>query len=195
MGLVLVTPPAVEPVSLDEAKHQARVYHPADDEDLALYVQAAREWLEDYTRRAFISQVWDWTMRAFPSDGSPLQLPKPPTISVDSVSYVDPDGATQSWAAGVDGWLAALSDFPATLEPGPDVGAYPGTQDRPEAVTIRLTCGYGTSGDSCPARARQVVRLLTAHQHRFRTPVEAGAWAEIPLGIRSMAYPLRKLLL
>jgi len=52
MGLKVVSPPAVEPVTLDEAKAHLRVTIADDDGYIALLIPAARERVELFLRRA-----------------------------------------------------------------------------------------------------------------------------------------------
>jgi len=52
MPSILLTPPAVEPLTLDEAKAYLRVEHNDEDESIAALIAAARLQVEAQTRRA-----------------------------------------------------------------------------------------------------------------------------------------------
>src|ERR1700733_11358885 len=68
MGLILITPPAVEPVSLSELKEFLKV-DPTDttqDNVLATLAMAARSWCEVFTARRFVQQTWALFMDFFP---------------------------------------------------------------------------------------------------------------------------------
>jgi uncharacterized phiE125 gp8 family phage protein len=87
MGLESVTLPSGEPVSLEEAKAYLRV--DSDDEDLLIagLVSAARELAERHTRRAFLTQDWLFWRDSWPeARGRGLEIPKPPLVSVTSVT-------------------------------------------------------------------------------------------------------------
>ena len=74
MGLVLTSPPAVEPLTVDEVKTYLRIDH--DDEDclLASLITSARLQVEAALDLALITQSWSWTFDAWPK-GSTLELP------------------------------------------------------------------------------------------------------------------------
>ncbi len=108
-------------------------------------IQGAREYGETFTHRAFITQTWDDRRYGFPCDGV-IWLPKAPLVSVTSVSYVDPAGATQTWSS-------ALYTVDAPSGPKARVGCivpnygeiFPATRDVVNAVTIRFVAGYGAA--------------------------------------------------
>src|SRR4029077_18050283 len=62
---------------------------------------AAREYGETVTHRAFITQTWDDVRDGFPGSDEAIWLPRPPLISVTSVTYIDTAGATQTWSASL----------------------------------------------------------------------------------------------
>ena len=69
MALVLVTPPAEEPISLDEAKSDMRVDADFTEHDALIegYIAAGRQHAETICRRAFVTQSWRITADRFPS--------------------------------------------------------------------------------------------------------------------------------
>ena len=58
MSLQLITPPAIEPVTLAEAKAHLKVDTTDDDTLITSLIAAARARAEWHTRRAFITQGW-----------------------------------------------------------------------------------------------------------------------------------------
>ena len=58
MPSVLLTPPAVEPLTLAEAKSYLRVDTVDEDDTIAALIAAARLLVEAYARRALITQSW-----------------------------------------------------------------------------------------------------------------------------------------
>src|SRR5690349_18189150 len=96
-GLTLVTGPALEPVSIIEARAQSKIDGSLQDGELASFLLAGRQHVENYTGRALISQTFDAKFDySWPyCGGYQILLPKPKTISVTSISYVDTNGANQ----------------------------------------------------------------------------------------------------
>ena len=67
-GLVLVTGPAEEPISLDEAKLYLRIglEQATEDDLLNVLIAAARSRAEERQGRAYLTQTWDLFLDAFP---------------------------------------------------------------------------------------------------------------------------------
>ena len=159
MGLKVITPPAVEPVSLAEAKLHLRVE--TDDEDalIASLISAARGQCEHLLERGVALQTVTLSIDEFPADG--IRLPMSPVVQIDSVEYVDADGVTQTMAPG-DYYLDD-SQSPNWLLP-----AYGDTwpSARVEANAVRVT--YQVGFETCPAeiKAWLLLKVGSLYQHR-----------------------------
>lgn len=109
----------MEPVSLALAKQHLRVDFPDDDTLIPIYITMARVACESYTQRAVFPQTWVRTLDHFPlwwaADGTvnpsyrqdwpyysdfwnriTIDVPRPTTLAVQSITYVDMTGATQT---------------------------------------------------------------------------------------------------
>jgi uncharacterized phiE125 gp8 family phage protein len=146
VGLTLVTPPTVEPVSLAEAKAHLRLDDSADDGLLAGYILAARRYAEGYIRGAIITQTWDakydhgWPIRwvrDYCKDR--IELPLRPVQSVTSVSYVDENGATQTLATNL---YTTHLDRPVPCIDKAYNQSWPAVRDVTDAITVRFVAGY-----------------------------------------------------
>src|SRR5215207_7626049 len=94
---VLVTPPTLTPVSVEEAKLQCRIDHDDDDHLLELMVEAATGHHQRVTGRAFVTQTW---RSYFPAFGfEPLWFPIRPVQSITSVAYYDAANTSQTVGA------------------------------------------------------------------------------------------------
>jgi uncharacterized phiE125 gp8 family phage protein len=176
VGLVVITPPASDPLSLAEAKAHLRVT--SDDEDgiIAGYILAAREFVENATHRRLITQTLDYTI----DDGWPcviargyyrtrIELPVQPVASVSSISYVDSAGATQTLSSSL---YVVRTDGPvAFIEPAYDV-SWPSVRCQTAAITVRFVAGTALS--EVPNPLMQAMRLLVAHQYEQREAVNVG---------------------
>ena len=169
MSLKLITPPATEPISLDEARAQCRVDSNAEDALIAIYIQAARQHAEGLLHSALISQVWEQAVDQFPeSDG--IQLGKPPVLSINSVTYVDTAGATQVMAS--NSYVLDAPVQPGWLMPA-DGTTWPATDNVVNAVRVQFTSGFGSAGSDVPAPIRAWMLLTIAYLYAQREREDA----------------------
>src|SRR5829696_8666709 len=77
MSAILLTRPAVEPVTLADAKAYLRVEHSDDDAVISALIAGARSHIEAQTRRALITQTWRFVRDAWPRDGRIAVVPSP----------------------------------------------------------------------------------------------------------------------
>lgn len=182
-NVVVTSAPAVEPVTLAEAKAHLRVEDEQDNAYIELLIKSAREHCETVTRRAFITQTLRLDLDRFPEE---IRLPRPPLSSVSSVSYVDVDGATQTFTD------YTVDDYdPARLVPAYGY-SWPSTRDVNKAVSVTYVAGYGAAGSSVPAPIRQAMLILIAHAFEYREPVIVGQTiAEVPMSVDMLLNPYR----
>ena len=146
MPLKIITPPAIEPVTLTELKAHLRITHDDEDSILTTYLQAARMYTETtLCWRAFIEQELELVKDYFPryQEGSEIiKLPRPPLQSVTSITYRTRDGTVETVDAAdyiVDTDSEPARIVPAVDETWPSDSLYP-----VNAVRVRYTAGYPT---------------------------------------------------
>lgn len=203
-ALKVTTPPAQEPVTVGQAKAQLRITHTKDDVYLAGLISVAREWAEDYTRRAFITQQlvaqyvnWplQFTKNAAEVDAAFI-IPRPPLASVQSVNYYDNLDAAQTLATSQyrvdaiqDPGTVMLKQINYPNSYGPTL-----SQNYVNPITIAFTCGYGDSAAAVPARIKQAILIMVAHLYTRRTPVEIDmriVQVEVPFSAAELLDPLK----
>lgn len=184
MALKVVTPPAVEPVTLEEIKAWCSL--PVDDAGLdALLtgwaIPAVRQQGETLTRRQFVAATLDLTLDRFPRRGG-IELPRPPLQSVEGITYVDPDGADTE----MDPELYRVVDVSDGVPPYvvPVWGAcWPQTRAQAAAVTVRYVTGWpvaDASGETVPTTPSGIRQWIAARcselvDNRERFVVGTGA--------------------
>ena len=163
MSLILTTPPAVEPVSVETAKAWLRVSHADDDALIADLIGSARQHVETRAGLALITQSWrerleDWPRDRLSASGLAVQLARAPLLSVEAVRVRGRDGALADWNSaeyrvetGEPGRLVAILPF---VLPRPDV--------RGGGIEIDFTAGYGETPDDVPAPLRAAILHLVA---------------------------------
>jgi uncharacterized phiE125 gp8 family phage protein len=144
-----IAPPAVPAVSLAQAKGQLRLEQSDTDldEQLLFWLDGITREAEHATGRMFVNRPMRVTLDRFEKA---IRL-SAPTVSIESVKYVDPDGQPR---------VLAPADYflDNEMEPGyliPQYGrAWPATLPRANAVTVDYTAGYGPDASTTPAAAR-----------------------------------------
>lgn len=164
----LVTAPAALPVTLAEVKAYCGVEHDADDALLLSFLAAAVGRCQDITGRQLVESMWDLFLDAFPA--KEVRFPGAPLQSVESVSYVDTDGATQSLDAGT--YVVDTVEVPGLVYPAYDQ-RWPETRNQRNAVVIRYTAGWPMSDDAVPVWTGPAeiqtwlkMRVHTLYEHR-----------------------------
>lgn len=189
-GLAIFAGPTLEPVSLVEVKDHCRVDGPEQDGLLAGYLLAARKHVEAYIGRALMQQTLDlkldfcWPRRCGLLE---IPLPKPPKISVTSISYVDTTGAPQVMSAG----LYQLTErFGCGLIVPAYGQSWPSLRWQYDAATVRFVAGYGTLPGDVPESIRQAILLLVSHFNENREPAVVGTVVnDLPLSVRALLTP------
>jgi len=205
----LITPPSVEPVSLELAKQHLRVDFPEDDRLIQMYIVAARQYAEKYTNRAFFSQQWQLSLDHFPLpkfkttlnseerhdwpyfgaswDYFSIRLPKPRCISVDSVTYLDLTATLQTLDPST--YFVDTSSEPARLVPAQNL-FWPYTQQYlPGSVSITYTTGSygdGVTVNTCPQTIVMAMLLLIGHWYEHREDASELNLKNIPLGVGAL---------
>lgn len=163
MPIVVITPPATEPISLDEARAQVGVDGSAHDTLLTLYIATARQWCEDIIGRRLITQTVEQRLDAFPA--GKIALDGVPAQAITSVKYDDPAGTEQTLAP-------EAYSLDAAAYPGgwllPAAGTvWPATAARTNAVRIRYTVGYGNAAAvPAPLRAWMLLQIAALFEQR-----------------------------
>jgi len=168
VGLTRITAPAEQPLTRLEVKDFLRLDHDLDDAMLDALIASATAAAEAFTRRALITQTWDWTLDALPAV---LEVPLPPLQSVGSITYIDSAGASQTLAS-TEYTVDAASQRGRIV---PAFGkTWPATQGVVNAVTVRFTAGYGDR-TAVPQPIRLAMLQHVAHWYEHRESVVVGA--------------------
>ena len=149
-GLRVITPPTIEPVTLPEARRQCSIDDVGDDAILAGYILAERQWIEQVTGRAIMTQTLEMTLDDFPS--GEILLPRQPVASIVSISYTDTAGSPQTVAS----YQLDATQLIARLAPA--YGAsWPSTRGTPGNVKVRFIAGESQA--PAPIKAAILLRV------------------------------------
>jgi uncharacterized phiE125 gp8 family phage protein len=182
VGLTLVTPPTVWPVTLDEARAHLRVRHTDENNYITALIKAATRYVEQTLSTSIAEQTWKLTLDSF-SDY--IELPRGPVASVDSVEYVDADGETQTAddadytvdLAGNRQWIVRNSE-----------ASWPDTLSGINAVSVTYTAGMNPAPDDL----KHAILLLIGHWYAVRETVNVGnITTEMPFAVDALLQTYR----
>ncbi len=179
-----VAGPAVEPVTLADAKAHLRLDGPDEDDLVAGLVRAARASVEAATRLRLVDQTWRVILDSWPADRI-VPLPLAPVRSVAALTVAAATGPAAAFAP-------ALLRLDASLDP-PRLQAGPGVPDPGIAaagIAIDLVCGFGPAGSDVPEALRLAIRLLVARWFAARGDGKGGA--AMPPDVAALLAPHRR---
>jgi uncharacterized phiE125 gp8 family phage protein len=189
MLLKLKTGPALEPITLYEAKAHLRVDFETETEDtyISALIATAREYVEQLCG-PLITQTWEQYQSAWPVWGQ-LQIGKPRLLTVTSVAYTDEDSVEATLSA-----TAYTVDTVNEHKPGiilkedqawPTVNLF-----NVNPIKITFTCGYGPTASNVPTPIKQALLLLISHWYENREPfnisISGNSVVPIPLTVDAL---------
>ena len=191
MSWRLITAPTELAVSVSEAKEHERITINDAAEDLLIenQLKAAIRLAEEFTRRAFITQTWEYrTSKIAPI----MEIPRPPLLeiipnSVDATSMVFTDLNNVETPIDDDTWFTDTVDEPGRLIfksnanlpygfPWWGWGDYPGGY-----LTIKFIAGYGEDEDesktNIPWEIKEGILQIFGfmYQNREGQPIPCGS--------------------
>ena len=180
INLNLKTPPEGEPISVDLMR--VHLHMDATDEDAYLdeiVIPSARQSVEEALGQGLITQTWEWYWDGgWPGTGR-LVFPMGPVLSVNSVKYLDVDGAEQTFDS--NNYTVAVKSDRQRLWLNESVTWPDVDTQRPEVAWVDFQVGYGPDKDDVPAKIRHLILLMGEHIYTHRGPVLTGTSAiEIP---------------
>jgi len=185
-GSVIVTQPAIEPVTAAEFKAHVRDDALTDPEALA-WVTIARAYIEKMNNLACITQTWRLALDMWPAgkqvwwDGwrqgsraelygpasySAVILPRYPLASIDSVTTYDtaddPTSITVATTFNVDTYRTPGR---VTLKSG---ATWPTALRETNGIEIDYIAGYGSAATDVPTPLRQAILMMAAYIYEHR---------------------------
>lgn len=188
IALSIVTPPARQAVQTAMVKQFLRVEHNEDDGLIDVMIQSATQQIEDMTRRALTTRTYRLYLDRFPMGRGAIVVPRPPMVSVSSITYVASDGT--STVLPTANYRVVATREPGEIEPAYGY-SWPTVRRQSHAVTVEFVCGYGDEDDVPQPLATaimQTVADLYEHRESFVTGTIAS---ELPYTRRNLVWPYR----
>lgn len=189
-SLTRQTPPAVEPVTLAEAKAHLRVDVSDDDALIGAIVKAAREFCEEYLDRTLVHTQWTMRADSFPPSGTQdVELPRPPMATAGTTTAVVLTYTLESGATATYSTANYRVDRHAT--PGAVKTLYgqtwPAHLIDDNSISVTWWGGYGADGTSVPAAIRSAILMIVGSLYEHRSAVLTGTISkEIEFGVKAL---------
>lgn len=151
----VVTAPTIEPITVEEAKAQARITDSASDDLIDGYIVSAREAAEQHLGRGLLTQTLklvldDWANVVPLPQAAPLQ-------SITHVKYYDTDGTLQTLATSYYDTDTVSRPGRVVLKPSQ---SWPSLQSERRNGRVEITYVVGwTSAAAVPERIRHGIKL------------------------------------
>jgi uncharacterized phiE125 gp8 family phage protein len=169
-SVTVVTQPAAEPITTDEAKRHLRIVDEThEDDDIDALIATVRRRVEE-TRDASI-YLMECTV-ALRLSGFPcgaIYLPRcpglgAPPVDVSSVTYTDTSGTEQTLSASA--YVVDPYSRPPCIVPAYGT-SWPSTRDVPNAVVVTYTVGFA-SADDVPDQVKHAIKIGIADEWENR---------------------------
>lgn len=198
----VVVEPAIEPLTVGEAKQHLRVDIDDDNDYIAGLISAARRYCEKYLARKLIATTvdqyvehlpaggyWNRSIRQhftpldpefYPSNAEPVKLDVAPVLRLDSLRWTDGEGVEQFLESESlkllrreGGCFARPSSGVTWPSPATD-------------VRVRYVVGYGDDAKKVPSTIKHAVRLLIGTWYDTRESIVDGVVSRVPDGVERL---------
>jgi uncharacterized phiE125 gp8 family phage protein len=156
-AIKIKTAPTAEPVTKQELKDNLRLDNTEQDSLLDILISSARQAIEAKIHRTLINTVYVQYYDKFPVL---IELYRPPVSAVASVKYYDSDGNLQTVSAS--DYNVDYNSLPPRIVLAENA-TWPTVQtNKPSAVEIEYTAGYGADETAPPEALKQAVIMLAS---------------------------------
>jgi len=183
-SLKLKTEPATQIVSTADMKLYLQIDDATEDALIVEAIIASRQAIENYTGRSLINTVWNLWLDAWPSNGKGdipegvftlpinafdnalnyIDIPRPPLVSVASITYYGADDVGVVFASS--NYFVDTKSSPGRISLN-DSGSWPTGLLRPmNGIDIEFTAGYGTATTNVPPAILLAMKQMTKFNYR-----------------------------
>lgn len=188
--LTLVTPPSGQIVTLAQACRQCRIPEGFDDDMINDLIADATEVVERniYGEAQMLTATYSVQVRHWWWFWTELKLPRPPLQSVVSITYVDPNGDTQTLGPSIYEVQAPWRQ-PGSVRRVP-YQVFPALRlQEMWPITITFQAGYGTI-DAVPRCVKRAALtwIASAYRNRGDTEVDERTWNAVQALLDQAGY-------
>lgn len=184
----IVTPPIIEPVTIEELKHHARIDDPDDNDELVKLdaqltrlITTARQRGEKFTRRSFNTQTIDVWFDSWDGPGVIEDLPRGKVQEITGIYVYDNGGVETTVDVGIyalGGTTIIFNTWPPYFRPR-------------LGIRVQIISGYGDDPEDVPELIREGILEYAAFLYENRLgeapaskyEAEAKASGLLPSGV------------
>ena len=178
----VTTAPSIEPITNDEVKLYARIDGSSEDNLIDSFIEAVRGATEKFLGRALINQSITVSMDEWPA--SPIELPRPPLVSITEVRTVGEDLSESVYSS--DNYYARTNPEPGELIIKFEKTDPCNTDRYFGGYEIELVAGYGATADDVPQAIKLGMIMWVADVYENRVPI-----SEPPGIVKTIMAPYR----
>ncbi len=207
----LITPPDLEPITLQAAKGHLRLETGLDDDQVNGAILAARMHVEEILWRGLVTQTWELVLSEFPGEAESfgalipgvasafipvtrqafkraaegIELPKGGLVSVTSLKYLEPAaGVNTTWSAA--NYLVDTVSQPGRVRLAYGV-AWPEHRVQWDAIRVQYVVGWAVA--AVPQPIKQAMLLLVSHFYENRTLEVPGRLSPVTFAVDALLAP------
>jgi len=170
MNLSIVTAPAIEPITLTEAKAFCRVDSDSEDTLITALITAARQWCENFTNRAFIEQSWRYSLDSQDEFPAVIRVPRPKLVSVTHIKSYSLTNVASTVAPAT--YFADVHSTPGRIVLN-DGQIWPTDLRAIDSLEIEYKAGYGATAADVPDNIRTAIKRIVATMFEHREEAAA----------------------
>ena len=187
MNWIRTTDPDELPTTTAAAIDFANIIEDGAETKVEAFIKSAVNWIENECRRAIMPQTWKLFLDDWPDDDL-IWVPRPRLIQVDSIKYVDTDGALQTLDAS--GYQVDTGTEPGRVQPAYGE-AWPSVRDQLSPITLEYQCGWADA-DSVPEDIILAIWLLVTHWYENREPIVVGTISSsLEYAVKALVSPYK----
>jgi len=157
MAIKVITPPVIEPISIEEAKMHLRITDNDSDLIIESMIRQAREFCENFQNRKYITQTLEMVLDSFPNERCIPFRNCSPIQSVESVKYYNTN--SQEYEFSSTNYIVDTDSFVNRIVLG-YCKQWPLEQLQPgNGLRIRFIAGYGDNSMDVPETIRWAIIL------------------------------------
>ncbi|WP_319410609.1 head-tail connector protein [uncultured Cohaesibacter sp.] len=184
MPAILLTAPAIEPVSLSEIKAYLKIDQDAEDDLLRAFISAARVHLEHITGCHLITQSWRILLEG--PLGETFRLPLQPVSELLALHILEVDGTSTE----ID--IAGLSIF-QTGNPAIIANLDGFLLSYRQRLQIDVETGFGPAAEDVPEPLRLAMKMIVAEWYERRLIADPAQIAALNKALQPMITPYRSI--